>query len=58
MSKVRKEFILSSMLLIVAFIYTFLVKTVDVDAIGPNGSMVGLSTINEFFRNLIGENEI
>ena len=57
MSKVRKEFIISVLFLLIFCFYTFLVKTVDVDTIGPNSSEVGLATINEFFKDLIGKNE-
>lgn len=57
MNKVKKEFIISSILLLTAIIYTILVKTIDVDTIGPNNSAVGFASINGFFSNLIGENE-
>ena len=33
MSKVKKEFIISGILLLIAFIYTVLVKVIDVDNI-------------------------
>lgn len=58
MGKVKKEFVISVLFLLIAVFYTVLVKTVDTGAIGPDGSVVGFSTINEFFRDLIGENEI
>lgn len=43
--------------ILISIIYTVLVKFVDVDAIGPNNSMVGFATINDFFKGLIGYNE-
>ena len=41
--------------LLVAFaLWTALVCTVDVQAIGPNGSCVGLASVNAFFHELTG----
>lgn len=50
----RKNIIISIILTIVAIGYTFVVKTVNVKAIGPNKSVVGLAKINSWFSNLIG----
>lgn len=36
--------------------WTVLVKFIDVRAIGPEGSSVGLATLNDAIRNLIGNN--
>ena len=50
-------------LLIAAFLYlafiiwTILVLFVDVRAIGPNDSTIGLSSVNEYFKNLLPFNE-
>ena len=52
----RKNIIISIFLTIVAIGYTFVVKTVNVKAIGPNKSVVGLSKINSWFSNLVGSN--
>lgn len=44
-------------LLILAFtVWTALVSTIDLQAIGPRGSCVGFATLNGFFHNLIGTN--
>ena len=40
----------------VAIIYTLLVKYIDVQEIGPNDSLVGFATINNFMFNLTGVN--
>ena len=40
----------------IAIIYTLLVKYIDVQAIGPNDSLVGFATINNFMFNLTGVN--
>ena len=53
MSK-KKDIISSISLILISIVYTVLVKYVDVKAIGPNGSLVGFSTINKFFSKLIG----
>jgi undecaprenyl-diphosphatase len=51
---------LSFYLVFISFIlfllWTLFVLCVDVAAIGPNSSSIGLSTSNDFFRNLIGQN--
>lgn len=49
---------ISLSLLCLSIIYTFLVKYIDVSAIGPENSSVGFSSINGFVRDLIGYNEI
>ena len=50
----KKNIIISIVLVLVAIFYTILVKSIDLQAIGPNGSIVGFATINKFFSNLIG----
>lgn len=50
----KKNIIMCIVLVIIAFIYTLLVKYVDVKAIGPNGSGVGFAGINKTVSNLIG----
>jgi len=52
----KKNIITSVILTVVSVIYTILVKVVDKDSIGPNGSVVGFSKLNEAFKNLIGSN--
>ena len=56
----KKRRILSYYLAITAFIafavWSLLVMTVDVAAIGPKGSSVGLSSINRAFHNCTGVN--
>lgn len=52
----RKNIILSIFLTVVSILYTFLVKTIDVKAIGPNNSKIGFAKLNDWFRNVIGSN--
>lgn len=56
MKKRRKEILLCGGLFAIAIIYTVLVKYIDVQAIGPNDSLVGFATINNFMFNLTGVN--
>ena len=58
MKKNKKYIIITLVLFVMALVYTLLIKYVDVDSIGPNGSEVGFATINGFFHNMIGEKEI
>ena len=55
----NKKHIISSIILgILAIVYIILVKTVDVQEIIRTGSNVGFATLNEWFWNLTGHNEI
>lgn len=52
----KKNIITSITMIILAVVYTILVKIIDVAPIGPNNSEVGFSKINGFFHNLLGSN--
>ncbi len=52
----RKYFILGAIVFALFAVLTVLIKTVDVKAVGPLDSEIGLSRINTYFRDLIGEN--
>ena len=51
-------FITAGVILVIALIFTVLVKTVDVQAIGPAGTSVGFSKINKAFADAFGFNNI
>ena len=51
-----RNIIISVFLTILSICYTLLVKFIDVDSIGPNGSEVGFSKLNGWFSNLVGSN--
>lgn len=55
MNKKRNLF-LSIFFTVISVVYTLIVKNIDVKAIGPNNSSVGLSSLNNWFKNLIGIN--
>ena len=56
--KKKKWFKISIWLLIIAVIYTVLVKYVDVKAIGPGDTKVGFAAMNGWYKNLIGYNSL
>ena len=58
MKKSLKKFLTALILFALFAVFTFAVKTVDVQAIGPNGSEVGFAGINSFFFNLLGTNDL
>ena len=53
----KKYFNKTTCLFVICIVYTLIVKFVNVQAIGPNGSSVGLATINQFFKDLFNYNE-
>ena len=55
--KIKKYLNTTSILFIICVVYTLLVKFVDVASIGPNGSKVGFSTINEAVHNMFPYND-
>lgn len=52
--KNKKNIFLCISLTLISVFYTFLVKNVDVNNIGPKNTNVGFSTLNNAFKNLIG----
>ena len=58
MEKRIRSISISFLLILIATLYTLLVKLIDVNNIGPNGSEVGFATLNNFVFNLTSENKI
>ena len=58
MSKSKKLFLTTTILAVLSTLFTIIIAFVDKGNIGPNASNVGLSHFNEFFKNLIGQNEL
>ena len=54
--KNKKIILICVLLVLISIIYTLLVKYVDTSTIGPNGSVVGFSSLNSFVFNLTGNN--
>lgn len=57
MSSTRKKYIITIGLFILFIIYTILVKTVDVQPVGPNDSQIGFAGINKAVFYSLGESE-
>ena len=58
MNKKKKGLIISGGLILLSILFTFLVKNIDVQAIGPNESSVGFAWINNFVFGITGVNMI
>ena len=58
MSKKKRNFLISMSLILLAVVFTILVKVVDVKHIGVNGTSIGFATINQFVFEKIGVNMI
>lgn len=54
----KKKVVLSISLWVLAIVFTILVKVFDQAPIGPNGSVVGFSHVNQIFAQVIGENQV
>ncbi len=52
--KIRKNYLETSVLLLLFFLLTWMVTNVDVKPIGPEGSVIGLSTLNRQVFETIG----
>lgn len=52
----KREFWIAMILLAAFVLWTVLVRALDVQAIGPNGSFVGFATLNGFVHALTGTN--
>lgn len=51
----KNQNVLAGILLLMGFVvWTFLIQTVDVQPIGPNGSTVGFAALNGWFHHLTG----
>ena len=53
-SKKQKNTYTAIIMLLAFVLWTILIRFVDVQTIGPNGSAVGLATVNQFVRQRIG----
>lgn len=57
MKKIKFNFIVTGMLLVLTLIFIVLLKTVDVVPLGPRGTSIGFGEFNAMFRDLFGTNE-
>ncbi|MBR2827645.1 MAG: phosphatase PAP2 family protein [Bacilli bacterium] len=56
--KLKKKWMMVLIFFLIALIYTICVKTIDVGKIGPEGSVVGFQTLNNWFKNTVGYQEL
>lgn len=54
MNKKKRNFFISTILILLAVVFTVLVKVVDVKQVGVNETSIGFSTINQFVFKTIG----
>lgn len=54
--KTKRSFIITAILFLLFIIFTVIVSCVDVQSIGPQGSEVGLATLNKAVFELLGAN--
>ena len=52
--EIRRKFYMAGWLLIAFLLWTAAVQRIDVQPIGPNGSVVGFAAVNRFVHNLTG----
>jgi undecaprenyl-diphosphatase len=54
MTKTKKHFITSAILWVAFVLFTVLVQVVDVQPIGPQGSVVGFAGLNQWMQRTLG----
>ena len=58
MNKKKRNFLISTILILLAVVFTILVKVVDVKQVGGNGTSIGFATLNQFVFKTTGVNMI
>ena len=58
MKKKKRNIFISTILILLAVVFTILVKVVDVKQVGVNGTSIGFATVNQFVFESIGVNMI
>ena len=58
MNKKKRNFFISTILILLAVVFTILVKLVDVKQVGVNGTSIGFATLNQFIFKTTGVNMI
>ncbi len=54
----KKNIIISIVLIVLSILFTVLIKTVDVQSVGVNGTDIGFATINKKVFETIGQNDL
>ena len=58
MNKKKRNFFVSTILILLAVVFTILVKVVDVKQVGVNETTIGFATLNQFVFKTTGVNMI
>ena len=58
MNKEKRNFLISTILILLAVVFTILVKVVDVKQVGVNGTSIGFANVNQFVFKTTGVNMI
>lgn len=58
MNKKKRNFLISAILILIAIVFTILVKVVDVKPVGANETSIGFATVNQFVFKTIGVNMV
>lgn len=58
MNRKKRNFLISVILILIAIVFTILVKVVDVKPVGANETSIGFATVNQFVFKTIGVNMI
>ena len=58
MNRKKRNFLISVILILIAIVFTILVKVVDVKPVGANEASIGFATVNQFVFKTIGVNMI
>ena len=58
MNKKKRNFLISTILILLAVVFTILVKVVDVKQVGVNGTSIGFATLNQIVFKTTGVNMI
>ncbi len=56
MNRNKINFLLTGLLFFVFIIFTFIIKKIDVQPIGPHDSLIGLATLNKWIFDFLGVN--
>ena len=58
MTKTKRALLFAIFMVVITGIFTLLVMTVDVQAVGPLGTKVGFASLNKAFFDTFGQNDI
>ncbi len=58
MEKIKRALFFAIFMVVIVGVFTLLIMTVDVQAIGPLGSKVGFASLNKAFFDTFGQNEV